>query len=101
MAQKRSCQQQRLSSETEDQRAARLLQLRNCQQQRLSSETTEEREDRLQCDADLHQRIKSVDTVVPLLDQPSVLKKIKFHTDYVVLKPRSLACKSTSQAGYS
>ena len=81
LAQKRrSCQQQRLSSETEEQRAARLVQLRNCQQQRLSSETklTEEREDRLQRDADLHRRIRSVDAVVPLLDQPSVLKTIQF-----------------------
>ena len=54
LAQKRGCQRQRMSSETEEQRGARLVQLRSCQQQRLSSETTEEREGRLQCDADLH-----------------------------------------------
>ena len=60
LVQPRSCQQQRLSYETEEQRAARLVQLRNCQQQRLSFETTEEREGRLQRDADLHQRIRSI-----------------------------------------
>ena len=53
LVQLRSCKQQRLSYEMEEQRAARLVQLRNCQQQRLSSETTEEREGRLQHDADL------------------------------------------------
>ena len=47
LAQKRSCQWQRLSSETEEQRAARLVQLRSCKQQRLSFETEEQRAARL------------------------------------------------------
>ena len=52
------------------------------QQQRLSSETREERQVRQQRDAELHQRARSVDAVVPIFDQPAVVRKIKkFHTD--------------------
>ena len=74
--------QARLSSETDEQREARLAQLHQDQQLRLSSETVAERQLRLQRDIYLHQRTRSIDTTVPLLNQPAVHKKIeKFHSD--------------------
>ena len=56
-------------------------------QQRLSSETEEERQHRLQCNAQSHQRGRSLDATVPLHDQPAVLTKIKqYHTELANLE---------------
>ena len=62
-------------------------------QQRLSSETTEERQLRRQCDAESHRRGRSVDAAVPVFDQPAALKKMKtFHTELANLEV--LVCSS-------
>ena len=77
----------------QDHRAARLAQNSRCQQERLSSETTEERQLRRQCDAESHRRGRSVDAAVPVFDQHAALKKMKtFHTELANLEV--LVCSS-------
>ena len=74
--------QQRVASETPEQREARLHQLRVTAQQRLASETPEDKEARLQQDRETHmQRRHPSTSEIPLLQQPGVHSKMNtFHS---------------------
>ena len=82
----RQSQSDKIGSETEQERAARLQQMSASQQDRIANETEQERAARLQCDAEQHRVAARNLSTVPLLDQPVVQKKLqKFQADLEAL----------------
>ena len=74
----------RLASETEEERAARLQQMSANQHHRMAAETGSEREARLQCNREGQRGQQSQ---LPLFEQPSVQAKMwKFHAEIAALE---------------
>ena len=82
-------QQQQRSSETEQQRTARLQQVSTRQRVRLSSETEDQMEIRRQRNAEAYNRRRQPSTHKPLLDQTVVAKLRKFHEELSGLEKSS------------
>lgn len=87
----------RLTSETEEERTARMQQLHSNRHKRLHSESAEERENRLQQDRARHVKHPR-NSQIPLLDQTDVKRKMsKFHSDLLSLQVAQCdTCSETS-----
>ena len=73
----RQSQSDKIGNDTEQERATRLQQMSASQQDRIANETKQERAARLQCDAEQHRVAARNLSTVPLLDQPVVQKKLQ------------------------
>ena len=83
----------RLASETEEERAARLLQMSANQHHRLAPETGSEREARLQCN---RKRQRGQHSQLPLFEQPSVQAKMRnFHAKIAALEMQKCTSNNT------
>ena len=80
-------QQQRLATESQEEREARLQQVILSQQQRLASETPSEAQIRHEQDRENHRRRRNMDLALPLFQQPAVRSKMtNFHSKIAALE---------------
>ena len=83
-----------MTAETHEERETRLERLRAAQQERLATETAEEREARQQHDRVSHHQLRDAQSRLPLLEQHSVqTKMLKFHAQIASLScPQCVTC---------